>query len=177
LKAGQTLLVTGAAGGVGAFAVQLAALRGLTVIAVASPEDESLIRSLGAEHFMPRDGDLAAASRECVAGGVDGLIDAALVGQPALSAVRNGGSFVSLFGAAAPVPLRGTRVSTVWIRAEAEQLQRLVSLVDEGRLSLRVATTYGLERAAEAHARLAAGRVRGRLVISMAESAPSCAAR
>src|SRR5690606_28213240 len=54
LRAGETLLVTGAAGAVGGFAVQLAAARGIRVVAVAGAEDEPLVRELGAELFVPR---------------------------------------------------------------------------------------------------------------------------
>jgi NADPH2:quinone reductase len=73
LNAGQTLLVTGAAGGVGGYAVELGKHRGLTVIATAGEDDEQLVRSLGADHFVPRSADLTAAvhalvpARRCAA--------------------------------------------------------------------------------------------------------------
>ncbi|MFE7595465.1 alcohol dehydrogenase catalytic domain-containing protein, partial [Kitasatospora sp. NPDC057512] len=75
LPAGSTVLVTGAAGGVGGFAVELAVLRGLRVVALAGQDDERLVRDLGAEWFVPRTApDVAAAVRESVPGGVDGAV-------------------------------------------------------------------------------------------------------
>lgn len=82
LAEGETLLVTGAAGGVGGYLVELAAARGLRVAAVAAPGDEALVRGFGAEWFVPRGADLAAAVRAVVPGGVHGLVDAAVVACP-----------------------------------------------------------------------------------------------
>jgi hypothetical protein len=94
-----------------------------------------------------------------------GALDAALVGVPALDAVRDGGSFVAVSAGAAPTPLRGTRVHNVWIRTDAPQLAELAALVDADRLTLRVASTHPLETVAAAHERLAAGALRGRIVL------------
>jgi NADPH:quinone reductase-like Zn-dependent oxidoreductase len=165
LRPGQSLLVTGAAGGLGGFAVELAALRHLRVVAVAGDHDEQLVRGLGAELFVPRSADLAAEARALVPGGVDAVIDAATVGLRALDAVRGGGSFIAVVAGSAPVPLRGTRVTNVWIRADGARLAELVSLVDSGHLTLRVAGTYPLTEVAAAHKRLAEGGLRGRLVL------------
>ncbi|KAB8196876.1 zinc-binding dehydrogenase [Nonomuraea phyllanthi] len=162
---GRTLLVTGAAGAVGGYLVELAALRGARVAAVAGAADEKEARELGAEWFVPRGEDVASAVRALVPGGVDAVVDAAVLGLAALDAVRDGGAFVALSSGVAPVALRGTDVATVLFRADAHQLAEVVRLVEDGRLTLRVADTYPLERAAEAHARLAAGGVRGRLVL------------
>ncbi|MGW4893208.1 NADP-dependent oxidoreductase [Kitasatospora sp. NPDC004240] len=167
LPPGATLLVTGAAGGVGGFAVELAALRGLRVVATAGAADEPAVRALGAEWFVPRDAgadDLAAAVRALVPGGVDGALDAAVLGVAALGAVRTRGAFVAVTGGA-PAGLRGIRVSTVWIAADGAALAGLSALAAEGRLTLRVAGTLPLERAAEAHRRLEKGGLRGRLVL------------
>ncbi|MEU0564507.1 NADP-dependent oxidoreductase [Nonomuraea sp. NPDC005983] len=165
LSQGQALLVTGAAGAVGGYLVELAALRGLRVVAVAGPGDEELVRGLGAEWFVPRSADLAASVRALVAGGVDACVDAAVIGLGALDAVRDGGTFVSLTPGVSLVPLRGTDVTSVFFRADAAQLAELARLVETGRLMLRVADTYPLEKAADAHARLASGGLRGRLVL------------
>jgi NADPH:quinone reductase len=165
LEAGQSLLVTGAAGALGGFAVQLAAMRGLRVLAVASAQDEPLVRELGAEEFVERTDDLGAAVRRRVPGGVAGALDAAIVGISALEAVRDGGAFVAVSAGAAPTPLRGTRVHNVWIRTDAAQLGQLSALVDEGSLRTRVAIVQSLETVAAAHQRLAAGGLRGRVVL------------
>jgi NADPH:quinone reductase-like Zn-dependent oxidoreductase len=164
LAAGQTILVTGAAGGLGGFGVELAAMRGLRVIAAAGDDDEQLVRGLGAAGFVPRSADLAEAVRDLVPGGVDAAFDAAILGYPALDAVRAEGSFAA-FAGAGPVPLRGIRVLPVNIHASGAALAGLASLAAAGKLTLRVAGTYPLEEAAKAHERLQAGGVRGRLVL------------
>ena len=69
------LLVAGATGGVGSLAVQLAAKAGATVIAPALPEDEDFLSGLGISAVVPREGDVAAAVRECFPDGVDALLD------------------------------------------------------------------------------------------------------
>ncbi|WP_230465725.1 NADP-dependent oxidoreductase [[Actinomadura] parvosata] len=162
---GRTLLVTGAAGAVGGYLVELAALRGARVVAVAGAADEELVRGFGAEWFVPRGDDLAESVRALVPGGVDAVVDAAVLGLAALDAVRDGGAFVALSAGVAPVGLRGIDVATVFFRADAGQLAEVVRLVEAGRVTLRVAGTYPLEKAADAHARMAAGGLRGRLVL------------
>jgi NADPH:quinone reductase len=164
LAAGQTILVTGAAGGLGGFGVELAAMRGLRVVAAAGEDDEKLVRELGAAAFVPRSADLAVAVRDLVPGGVDAAFDAAVLGYPALDAVRAGGSFAAFVGPG-PVPLRGIRVVPVNIRADGAALTGLSALAAAGKLTLRVAGTYPLADAAAAQERLQAGGVRGRLVL------------
>jgi NADPH:quinone reductase-like Zn-dependent oxidoreductase len=164
LAAGHTILVTGAAGGLGGFGVELAAMRGLRVIAAAGDDDEKLARELGASGFVPRSADLATAVRDLVPGGVDAVFDAAVLGYPALDSVRAGGSFAAFVGSG-PVPLRGIRVVPVNIHADGAALTGLVALAASGKLTLRVAGTYPLADAARAHERMEAAGVRGRLVL------------
>ncbi|MFJ2278380.1 NADP-dependent oxidoreductase [Streptomyces sp. NPDC087866] len=164
-EAGSTLLVTGAAGAVGGYAVELAARRGTAVVGVAAEKDEPFVRKAGARWFVSRSADLARSVRELVPGGVDAALDAAVLGLPALGAVRNFGAFVSVIGGAAPVPLRGVRVHEQWVAGDAAALGRLSSLAATGRLTTRVADTLPLEEAARAHRLLAEGGVRGRLVL------------
>ncbi|KUN08703.1 NADPH:quinone reductase [Streptomyces yokosukanensis] len=156
LAPGQKLLVTGAAGAVGGFAVQLAAHRGIEVVGHGRVGDEGLVRSLGAARFTA-DG--------IEPGGVDAVLDAAVLGAPALRWVRDGGAFVAVRDGVLPEAERGVRGDNVRVRADGAQLAELVRLVDEGVLTLRVARTYALREAAEAHARLAEGGTRGRLVL------------
>ena len=164
LTAGQTILVTGAAGGLGGFGVELAAMRGLRVIAAAGDGDEKLARSLGAAEFVPRSADLATAVRDLAPGGVDAAFDAAVLGYPALDAVRAGGALAAFLGAG-PDTLRGIRVLPVHIHADGAALAGLSRLAAAGKLTLRVAETYPLADAAKAHERLQAGGLRGRLVL------------
>ena len=159
------LLVTGAAGALGGFALQLAALRGLRAIAVASPADESLVRKLGADAFVPRTENVGSAVRRVVPGGVHGALDAASIGISALDGVRDGGSFVAVAAGAAPTPLRGTSVHNVWIRTDAPRLAELSALVDAGRLICRVAAVRPLDTVAAAHEAVSAGGLRGRIVL------------
>ena len=166
LREGQWLLVTGAAGAVGGFALQLARARGLKTVAVAAPADEPLVGELGADAFVARTDDLGAAVRRIYPRGVDGALDAAVVGISALDAVRDGGSFVAVAAGGAPTPLRGTRVHNVWIRTDAPRLTRLAALADAGQLTPRVAGMDRLEHVAAVHRRLAAGGLRGRVVLA-----------
>ncbi|WP_406172529.1 NADP-dependent oxidoreductase [Streptomyces sp. NBC_00996] len=156
LEPGQSLLVTGAAGAVGGYAVQLAAHRGLSVTALAREVDEELVRSLGAAQFV---------SGAVAPGSVDGVLDAAILGAAALEWVRDGGAFVGVIPGAHPASVRGVRTGSVEVAADGARLAELAALVDQGVLTLRVAETYALDEAAKAHARLAEGGLRGRLVL------------
>jgi NADPH:quinone reductase-like Zn-dependent oxidoreductase len=167
LQAGQTLAVTGAAGAVGAYVTQLAAAGGVRVIAVASPADEGLLRDLGADEFVPRSGDVAASLRKLVPGGLDAVVDAAVIGAGLLPAIRDAGQLAAVraFDGEAE---RGIRIHQVRVSDYAhnqEALRRLSTLAAHGDLRLRVAETFPPEQAAAAHRKLAAGGVRGRLVI------------
>jgi NADPH:quinone reductase len=100
-------------------------------------------------------------------GGVDGLIDAAVLDAAALPAIRDGGKLATVRGFAGPSE-RGIAIEPVRVASYVqnhEALERLGRLVAEGRLTLRVAETFPPERAAEAQRKMAAGGTRGRLVI------------
>ncbi|MGW5704739.1 NADP-dependent oxidoreductase [Amycolatopsis japonica] len=165
LPPGATVLVTGAAGAVGGYAVTLAKARGFRVVAVAGSADEALVRGFGAEVFVPRGDFLADRVRAVIPSGVDAALDTALLGLEALDAVASRGRFVVFAAGAAPIPLRGIEVEHVWIRADGTALAGLAALVDDGSLALRVADTLPLGEAVKAHERLAAGGLRGRLVL------------
>src|SRR6266545_4814422 len=167
LAPGQTLGVTGAAGAVGGYAVELGVAEGLRVIVVASPSDEALLKELGAEAVVPRGDDAAKRIRDIVPSGVDGLIDAAVIGAAILPAIRDGGGLAAVRGFQGETE-RGITIHLVQVSRYAENqaaLAQLGQLVGQGKLTLRVAETFPPERAAEAHKRLEAGGVRGRLVI------------
>jgi NADPH:quinone reductase len=164
-RAGQLILVTGAAGGLGGFSVELAALRGLRVIGAAAGSDEELVSKLGASGFVPRSAaSLADAVREQVPAGVEAVLDAAALGFPAMDAVRHGGAYVN-FTPLHLNPVRGIREVPVHVHADGSALTALSLLAATGRLTLRVADTYPLEQAPAAFERLAKGGVRGRLVL------------
>jgi len=167
LKPGQTLGVTGAAGAVGAYAVELGAGEGLRVIAVAAPQDEALVKRLGAATVVPRGDAAIRGLRDAAPGGVDGLIDAAVLDGAVLPAIRDGGKLATVRGWAGPsergIVIEPVRV-TSYVHNQAA-LARLGQLAAEGRLTLRVAETFPPEHAARAQQKLAAGGTRGRLLI------------
>jgi NADPH:quinone reductase-like Zn-dependent oxidoreductase len=169
LEPGQTLAVTGAAGAVGGYAVQLGRADGLHVVADAAPDDEQLVRALGAHAVVRRGDDFAARVRTELPEGVDGLVDGALLDRLAVGAVRDGGGMATLRGyEGAGAGERGITFFPVYVRnaaREREMLDRLRAQAEAGVLTLRVARTMPAEQAAEAHRLLEAGGVRGRLVL------------
>jgi NADPH2:quinone reductase len=163
-----TLLVTGAAGAVGGYAVQLAVHRGYRVVADAGQGDEELVRGFGAHRVLPRGDGLADAVRAAEPGGVDAVLDAALLGPAVLPAVRDGGVLVGVrpFDGEPERGIRTRLVTPPDYLDRRDWLDELVDLVGRGVLTLRVADVLPAERAAEAQQRLAAGGVRGRLVLT-----------
>jgi NADPH:quinone reductase len=168
LKPGQVIAVTGAAGAYGGYVVQLAKADGLTVIADASDKDEALVKSLGADIVVRRGDDATQRIRQHFPNGVDGLADGAVLKEKVIPAVKDGGAFTSVRGFEG-VPTRGIRFSATYVwdyTFEHDKLDRLRQLVDERKITLRVAATYKPEAAPEAHRRLEARGTRGRIVIT-----------
>ena len=168
LEPGQVLAVTGAAGAFGGYIVQLAVAEGLTVVADASEADEQLVRDLGAHHVVRRGDDVAERIRALFPDGVHGLADGAVQDALVLPAVRDGGVVATVRGWRGDGQ-RDIRALPVMVRHYAENAQALDQLrrqVEEGALTLRVAGAVAVEQAAEAHRRLEAGGVRGRLVLT-----------
>jgi NADPH:quinone reductase len=168
LRPGQTLGITGAAGVVGGYTIQLGQAEGLRIIADAGAADEDLVRGLGADVVVPRGPDVAARMRQVVPDGVDGLLDAAVLGAPVLAAVRDGGQVIAVRPFAGETE-RGITVSLVLVfhhLHEAGQLARLAEQAASGVLTPRVADVLPAERAADAHRRFEAHGVRGRLVLT-----------
>ena len=166
LTPGQTLAVTGAAGCYGGYVVQLAKADGLRVIADASEADEQLVRSLGADIVVRRGDDIAARIRAVAPDGVDALADGAVQNELAAGAGRAGGAFASVRGWAGSE--RGITFHRTMVRNydhRADLLDKLREQTEAGLITLRVAATYPMEQAAEAHRRLEAGGTRGRCVI------------
>jgi NADPH:quinone reductase-like Zn-dependent oxidoreductase len=167
VPAGGTLLVTGASGGVGGFAVQLAVAAGLQVIAIASADDAEYVGGLGAKEVLVRTPglDLAAAVRERYPDGVDAVVDAGSAGTAALAAVRDGGRQVAVTGQGIVPAERGIDVGIVGVQLEQPALAAIAEAFGAGRLQTRVAEVLPLEQAAEAHRRVEAGGFRGKVVL------------
>jgi NADPH:quinone reductase-like Zn-dependent oxidoreductase len=167
LSAGQTLAVTGAAGALGGFTLQLAKTEGLRVIADSPSGNEVLVRALGAESIVPRGDDIARSIRAAVPEGVDGLIDASNQQAQVLGAIADGGALVELVGWTGPAE-RGITLHNIVGPSAARDthlLERLRDQAEVGTLTLRVAGVMPANKAPEAHRRLEAGGLNGRLVL------------
>lgn len=169
VEAGQTVLVTGASGGVGGFAAQFAVAAGARVIALASSGDEGYVAGLGVDTVLGRltTDELVERVRTLVPGGVDVALDAVPLGPGLIGVVRDGGGFVTVLDPALPAPERGITPRKVSVVPNAEQLTDLAKAAANDGLVTRIADTLPLAEAAEAHRRAEAGGVRGRLVLSV----------
>jgi NADPH:quinone reductase len=168
LRPGQTLAVTGAAGAVGGYVMQLASAEGLRVIGDSSPADVDLVKSLGADVVVERGPDVAAAIRRQVPEGVDAVVDAALIGPPVLAAIKDGGQLIAVrpFAGESERSITITLVFVLDYVHEAAKLADLARLAEDGTLTLRVAEEIPAAEAARAHRQLEAGGTRGRLVLT-----------
>jgi NADPH:quinone reductase-like Zn-dependent oxidoreductase len=165
-KPGDVVVVTGASGAVGGFAVQFLVAEGAHVVAVASAGDEEYVATLGAKDIVTRSpgADLPATIHGGAPDGVDAVFDPGAAGDSLLSVVRDGGTFVAAAGAP-PAPERGIRVERVGVTPNATQLQTILNDAGAGRLSTRVAAQVPFADAADAHRRLEAGGFQGKLVL------------
>jgi NADPH:quinone reductase-like Zn-dependent oxidoreductase len=167
---GDTIAIIGAGGGVGSFVTQLAADRGLRVIAVTHAGAADYVRGLGAADVVDRSNDeLADALRALAPDGLDGLVDlfhdaAALA--PLASLVRPGGRVVSPIAMGIDQALADSPVSGHMVGAAADRVSELADLAAAGRLTVPV-EVLPLEQAADALDRLASKQVRGKLVLQV----------
>ncbi|MEU4383727.1 NADP-dependent oxidoreductase [Promicromonospora sp. NPDC023805] len=170
LEHGSTLAVTGAAGAVGGYLVELGAGRGLVVIADAARGDEELVRTLGATHTVGRAPEFVQDVRDLTEGrGADALADAAILTDAVLPAVRDGGQ-IAFYLPTDLVPDRGVRPFYSYVMGSAERhdaIERLARMVERDELTTRVAAVYPLADAVAAHERLARGKLRGRIVLEL----------
>ncbi|MCX5343582.1 NADP-dependent oxidoreductase [Streptomyces atratus] len=164
VKAGETLVVDGAAGGVGSVAVQIARHLGATVIGTASERNHAYLRSLGAEPVTYGEG-LAERIRTIAPNGADAALDTAGKGSlPALVDVTGGPERVVTI-ADHRAEEYGVRFVFAGADTIRERLEQAAALVANGELTLSVARTYSLPQAADAHRESEGGHVRGKLII------------
>ena len=181
LQARERVLITGASGGVGSYAVQLAKALGAEVTAVSGPGKADMVRSLGADHVVDytRD-DFADGSRR-----YDLVLD--IAGNPSLARLRRAltphgtavilggeqgrGKVTGGFGRTlrAPLlsPLVSQRLTMVTADENGRDLERLTAFIESGQVTPHVDRTFPLDQAAAAMARLVAGEVRGKVAISV----------
>lgn len=150
---GRNLLVTGAAGAVGAYVAVLAQDRGWQVTGLARPADEAFVRGLGVE-FTTEFGT-----------GRDAVADAGVLPAPSIAAVRDGGRYVGVQPAARPGDERGISVDVVFARPDGKLLDGLIARVAAGELPARVHAVVPLDEAADAYRTMAKGSIRGRIVL------------
>jgi NADPH:quinone reductase len=172
LKAGETVIIHGASGGVGTLAVQFAKLRGAKVLAIASGEDGvSLVRRLGADTAVDgHHADIAAAARDFAPAGVDAVL--ALAGGTALehclAALKPDGR-VAYPSGVEPAPRVAAGVKLVRYDAIAglSEFERLNEAILAAKLQVPIAAEYPLADAAGAQQRLSAGHVLGKVVLQI----------
>jgi NADPH:quinone reductase-like Zn-dependent oxidoreductase len=150
---GNRLLVTGAAGAVGAYVLSLAQERGWQVTGLARPMDEEFVRSLGADFITNAEP------------GWDAVADGAVMQGAALALVRDGGIFVGVQPNARPATERGITVQVVATHSDGARLGDLLARTASGQLPARVHAVLPLDQVAEAHRAVGRGGVRGRYVL------------
>ncbi len=188
LQPGEELVVLGAGGGVGSAAVQLGALLGATVTAVASSAEKlELARSCGATRLINhRAGDLRQALRDALPGGADVVVDpvGGDLSEPALRSVHWGGRFVTVGFASGTIPriplnlvlLKGVHVLGFQFRDFATHMAadiarndaELLELLATGQARPVVDASFDLAEVADALARVAEGRAVGKVVLQVA---------
>jgi NADPH:quinone reductase-like Zn-dependent oxidoreductase len=152
---GRTLLVTGAAGAIGGYAVALAAHAGWRVTGLARAGDREFVLRAGAvEHVT-----------ELPAPTFDAVLDGAVLHRPALAALRDGGHYAGPPSASPATPERGIEVTIRSVTADGARLAGLLALATTGVLEPRVAGRVPLAEAVTAYRKVAGGGQRGRWVV------------
>ncbi|MFD9077391.1 NADP-dependent oxidoreductase [Streptomyces erythrochromogenes] len=168
LAAGQSLLVNGASGAVGGYAVQLAARAGAVVTATAGPSHTDRMHGYGAARIVDH---TATTLAEAEVGTFDVVLDLVTT-SPAETAelvglVADAGVLVSTTADADPDPARAVRTARVFARSDADLLAELVALVDSGDLHIHIADRRPLAELPAVHAAAAEGRLPGKTVITV----------
>ena len=165
---GQTVLVNGAAGGVGHIAVQLAKWKGARVVAVASGRHEAFVRDLGADEFI----DYTKSSPEDLVRDVDLVLDT--IGGPTTSRflpiIKTGGALFPVFPGFADADqanARGISVSMTQVRSNGTQLVELGRLLEDGTVRIGIDGIFPLKEASNSHERAAQGHIQGKLILTV----------
>src|SRR5215204_1934564 len=165
---GDTILVVGANGGIGSFAVQMAAEAGATVVAPALPEDEEYLRELGVGEILPREADVAALVHERYPEGIEALLDLVSYAPKGFDAhaevLHDDGRGASPLSAAG----EGLERHNVGAVPSQENLQRLARLLEAGTLKVKIQQTYEFDQAGEALRALGTEHTQGKRAIRVA---------
>jgi NADPH:quinone reductase-like Zn-dependent oxidoreductase len=164
---GKRVLVNGAAGGVGHFAVQLAKWKGAYVIAIASGKHKAFLRDLGADEFY----DYTEVKPEDIIRDIDLVVDS--IGGPEtgrfLRTLKKGGALFPVFGLGAggadEAEKLGITFSTTQVRSNGAQLAEAGKLLDNGTIRVGIDSTFTLADARKAHERAAKGSIQGKIVL------------
>ncbi len=163
VDAGDRVLIHAAAGGVGQFAVQIAAARGCEVVGTASPDNHAALRELGASEVIDYH---AGPVSEQLSTPVDAVLD--LIGGDALDdaprQVKDTSRIASVIDAQKVRELGGRYV---FVRPERDHLDALAALAEDGRLRVGVARTFPLDQIADAHRLSESGHTRGKIVVTV----------
>jgi NADPH:quinone reductase len=163
---GDLVLVTGAAGMVGGFALQLAAGRGARTVAAVRDSDADEARRLGAETVVGAGDELETEVRGQWQDGVDACIDTVGLAAGALVCVRDGGHFATSVPAAVPESVRDITAETVQVQPDAGGTAELADRAAAGELTVRVAEILPFERFRDAYATLERGGLHGKIVLT-----------
>jgi NADPH:quinone reductase len=167
---GRRVLVIGATGGIGMFAVQLAAAAGAEVLATAAAAETEYVRALGAEHAIDYTaGDVAEQVLAIHPQGVDTVVDLVNSGEgvsASAAAIATGGRLVSPLGGPSDLG-REIVASYVSLTLQPGDLEDLAARAAQGDLRIEVSRVYPLAEAAQAFVDFAEGHTRGKLVIAV----------
>jgi NADPH:quinone reductase-like Zn-dependent oxidoreductase len=167
LRAGQRVLVNGAGGGVGGYAVQLAKQAGATVIATASPRSREAVEEFGADLIVDY---TATAVTEAISEPVDVVLNLVNAPESDLAGltdlVSDGGVLVSTTSPVQDDPGRDVRTVRLFVRSDAGQLATIVELVDSGELRVDVSERFPLSEIARVHELGEAGKFRGKVILT-----------
>ncbi|WP_235852749.1 NADP-dependent oxidoreductase [Mycobacterium interjectum] len=167
LHAGETVLVHGAGGITGGLVVQLAALRGVDVLATASPRSADRVRGYGAREVIDyRDPMWPQHATALARGSIDAVANATPGGAVAAMTALADGSRLATITPDPPPSARGISVTAVYVRSDGAQLERLIALLASRRLSMPTPRSCGLAQAASALARVVAGQEADGVVIT-----------
>lgn len=167
VPSGGVLLVTGAAGAVGSYVIQLAKRAGLRVVADAKESDRARVLACGADEIVPRGSAMAPAVRAAHPTGVDALVDGALIGDAAAALVRDGGAVALLRSSQQGEDdrLRYSHIGVLQQTTNTDALAWLADCVRDGSLTPCVAARLPLASAGDAYALVQQGGLRGRVVL------------